>query len=174
LPGHNKINCQECPLGTRKLSIFENTCDQCDLDTNTAEKKKYTVFNDCTKYECIDNRVQLNQAINPHCLTSFEVFSDHIISNWHMLTYILLVMLIMMIIATINRRYKFVEKLCITKKKKWIEETESYDKNFLVFSFLGDNIPSNQWFLEMDISKDFNTTLISRQDYLNLARVRFC
>lgn len=143
----------------------------CDLDPYTAAKKKYTEFNDCSKYECIDNRVQLNQAINPHCLTTFEVFSDLIISKWIILAYIFLGLLGLMIIATINRKYKFCENLFGCKKKNWIEKTECYDKNFLVFAFQGENIPTNQWFLEMDISKDFTTSLISRQDYLNLARV---
>lgn len=153
--------------------MFEDTCDICELNPSTAAKKRYTEFNDCSKYECLDSRVQLSQAINPHCMTSFEVFSDLIISRWQRLAYTLIVLLVLMIIASINRKYKFVEKLFQKKKQKWIADIECYDKNFLVFAFQGENLPENQWFVEMDISKDFNTTLISRQEYLNLARVEY-
>lgn len=152
--------------------MFEDNCDSCDLDRNTASKKKYTQFNDCSKYECLDERVQLSQKINPHCMTSFEVFSNMLIKSYHSLLYIFLSLLLLMIFATVNRKYRFFNRLCGVKKKQWLEETSSYDKNFVVFGFQGENLPGNQWFLEMDISKDFNSVLISRQDYLNLARVK--
>lgn len=48
-----------------------------------------------------------------------------------------------------------------------------YENTFIVFTFQGENLPDNPWFLEMDISKDFNSAdVMSRQDYLNFVRVK--
>lgn len=52
-----------------------------------------------------------------------------------------------------------------------MEETPAFDRAYVVFAFQGENLPDNQWFLEMDVSKDFSSNIVSRQDYLSLARV---
>lgn len=105
-------------------------------------------------------------------MTSYEVFSAMFIKYFKVLAYIFLVLFVLMGIATINRKYRFIQKMCKKKKKIWLEETPSFDKAYVAFSFQGENLPDNQWFLEMDVSKDFNSSIVSRQDYLNLARVR--
>lgn len=161
----------KCEEGKRKLSIFETECEPCELAANIAAKKQYKDFNDCTNYNCLPSRVQLSQTINPYCMTGYEVFSSILIGNYKIFLFIFVCLFILMGLATLNRKWKFTQKIFGKKRKDWIDETKSYDKSFVVFAFQGENKPSNQWFLEMDISKDFNSSLIIKQDYLSLARV---
>lgn len=173
MPGYNHINCKPCESGTRKLSIFEETCQPCDLSNATVSKKLFTDFNNCSNYKCIDSRVQLSQTINPYCMTSYEVFSSMFIGHISKFGYLFLALFLLMGIATLNRKYRFIQKICRKKKKIWMEETHFYDRAYVCFAFQGENTTENQWFLEMDVSKDFNSSIVSRQDYLSLARVNF-
>jgi hypothetical protein len=106
-------------------------------------------------------------------MTSYEVFSGFLIKYSKLVAYIFFTLFILMCLATLNRKYRLVQKVLKKKKKVWTDETPAYDRAYVAFAFQGENLPDNQWFLEMDISKDFNSQIISRQEYLSLARVTF-
>lgn len=172
--GHYTINCSSCEKGTRKLSMFEPGCQICESE-DTIKKKIFEDFNQCNNYKCLPARVQMSQKINPYCLTSYELFSSILINYYVPMLYTLLILAFIMSLATANRKFGFFTKLLGHKKKKlWRDTTEHYDRAFLVFTFQGDNLPENQWFLEMDLSKDFLGSMMPRQDYLNLTRVEDC
>lgn len=135
-----------------------------------AQKKVYYKLNDCSQFKCKETRVHLSQVINPNCLTSYEVFSLVSIRYYKPILYITLVLAFLMNMATLNRKFNFMGIFCKQKKIKWSELGTVYETNHCVFAFQGLNLPDDQWFLEMELSKDYNNTLVSRQDYVNLTR----
>ena len=170
-PGYHLANCTECDIGYQTLSIFEGGCHPCDPNLPTMEKKEFLNFNDCSSYRCKSERVQLTEYINKYCLTSYEYFSSVMIDNYKMFIYFYFGLVLVLILSTINRKFALLEKVMRKKKKKdWTEIDQPYEKSIIVFAFEGNNTPSNQWFLELDISKDYLSSFILKDDYTNLAR----
>lgn len=150
--------------------MFQKNCMACD-STELKEKRSYNKFNNCTKFECVKDRVQLSQELNPYCLTSYEVFSLMAVKHYKPLLYISLFLLVAMMAASLDRKFQILQKF--RKKKKisqWNDIGTVFQHAHCVFAFQGTNMPEDQWFLEMELSKDFNNAIISRADYGNLTR----
>ncbi len=150
--------------------MFQKNCMPCD-STELKDKRSYSSFNNCTKFTCLAERVQLSQGLNEYCLTSYEVFSLMAIKYYKPLLYVSLLLLFAMLAATLDRKLQIMQRF---KKKKRVNNRGDIgsviENAHCVFAFQGTNLPSDQWFLEMELSKDFNNTLISRADYGNLTR----
>jgi hypothetical protein len=150
--------------------MFQKNCMACDT-TELKEKRSYIDFNNCTKFECVKERVQLRKTLNKHCLTSYEVFSLMAIRFYKPLLYVSLLLMAAMLAATLDRKFQILQRF---KKKKRTNIRNDIgiviENAHCVFAFQGTNLPSDQWFLEMELSKDFNNTIISRSDYGNLTR----
>lgn len=170
MPGYNESNCTQCRRNYSKLTMFQKSCVACD-STELKEKRTYNGFNNCSKFECVTERVQLKQSLNEYCLTSYEVFSLMAIKFYKPLLYVSLLLFVAMMAATLDRKFQIMQRF--RKKKRvslWSDIGAIVEQAHCVFAFQGVNLPDDQWFLEMELSKDFNNTIISRADYGNLTR----
>lgn len=190
LPGRTSISCTSCEIGSTKFSLFEPGCQKCDIEDVVRKKDYKNTFNTCEVYACQSKYVQLSQIINPYCLTSYEVFSNFVINNPNWFIYAFAVMTALLLFATFNRKFKLTRKLKAMCSKKQpvqvdIEATpvhirgkrardgdrpcNGYDSEIAVLAFQGENLPDSQWFLEMEVGKDF-VSPIDKQEYLSLTR----
>lgn len=168
-PGYVDINCKQCSEGTQKLSMFETFCQKCDPNEQTSPKKIFSEPNNCQKYTCNKARVHLTQEINKYCMTSYEVFSSILVKHYDWLLYSCAALVLIITLGSLNRKYTLVK--CFRQKNKTPKtDFECYESRFVVFSFQGENLPENQWFLEVEISKDYNSSVFPKQDYLTIVR----
>ena len=174
LPGLAQLNCTSCLADEKKRTIFEYGCTKCD-PTDAAEKKAWKATNQCSQYVCKEHRVQMvDKGWNPYCMTSYEIFSDLLIENIGFFFYTLLFLALLVAIATLERKFKVVSRFQSKRREKKNGapvNLEFIGHQFVVFAFQGANLPSNQWYLELEVSKDFNLNFMLKEDYLNFTRV---
>ena len=148
--------------------MFETFCQKCDPNEQTSPKKNFSVPNNCLVYTCNKARVHLTQEINKYCMTSYEVFSSVLVRHYDWLIYSCAALVLIITLGSLNRKYSFVK--CNKKQKPRKNITEFHESRFVVFCFQGENLPDNQWFLEVEISKDYNSSVFPKQDYLTIVR----
>lgn len=154
-----------CFPGKIKYDIIVSQCDNCDISPQNY--LKYTQKNNCDAYECDSSSIELKSPFNKYCLQTLSLFS------YILVEYRVFFLLFIIIIYTI---FIFFEVYRASKKNKAkIEEVEFDEtelrKEMIFMSLQGKNTHDNCWFLDLDIPKEFNSFLSTR-DYFTLSRVR--
>lgn len=173
LKGHEGILCNKCPKGTQKNSMFDRHCQICDSFSNVRSGEDYysgtriyETENNCKDFQCNPELIELNVSINPYCLSSYIVFSTLLLNNIQIFGWVLLAVYLTFLICFINRRYN--PKMQVKRQKEFPKEY--YTQEYCIFPFQGRNTPQDPWFLELEISKDYKTRLIDRQEYMEIIR----
>lgn len=172
LQGKSGIECSDCKDGYFKVDILDKKCEMClklgrqNFQYETGLKKN---GKNCMEYFCDHNEVQLRKEINPDCATSFNLASKWIVK--YFFVYLILYLIVLSIFCLKSLKSgKCCKSEKKSKKKKGVFFNMESEYLSVFININGKNSHSSPWFMNMDISKEFNC-FVDKRDIFTLSRV---